>query len=224
MEDELKLFLTTDWSELMPALVRHAEKVTLKYQWRTPKGTLPRGKEAADIVSDAIMKTFEWIKTGNEGSGSRRWNRIKNPELADHLRSAIESEIYNLVKTTEHKKTNYSPNVPQEEADEKMQASIDNTISTNHDIANDNSIDDDDVFKKIFEELRKKMAADNTALTILQAFAELAQNDSVQNIKPADIAKRTSIPIDDVRNAIKRIRRTGEQIKRASEKDGETYE
>ena len=106
----------------------------------------------------------------------------------------------------EHKKTNYSGNLPSEEADSRLQADVDSTARSD----DSDSIDDTryQVFIKCLYELLKD---DDDATLLLMAYEEIALSEDT--VKPQEAAKRLSVPIEKVRITVRRIHRAADSIK-----------
>lgn len=210
-EAELELFNEADWAVLNPRLMTYAESVIFKKLWRTPAGTLPKGFEAPDLVLTSVQKTLEWIRTGEERDGCRKWNRTAHPDLESHLRSVIDSEASNLVESAEHRKTNYSAKATSEDAETIFEKQINSVASEqppNHE--NGPDVKEDEV-EAIFEQLYEKFEGDDVAQTVLLSYQCQAEKYDV--VKPGRVAEDTEIDIKDVRNAVKRIRRVALEIR-----------
>jgi len=92
---------TTDL--LLAQLLNYALQESRKYDWASgvKKGAymhgntaLTKGKSPEDLVQEALVATI---------TGRRRWNRQKNPELLEHLKSCIWGIANNLAKSWDNK-------------------------------------------------------------------------------------------------------------------------
>ncbi len=215
--EELALFNAADWGAIRTALIRYAEMKCFNKSIRSVS-ELPEGKEPADIALIAIQKTLEWICTGTEGTGSRKWNRQLNPELIDHLKDAVDSEISNLINKKEHLSTNYSASVDEETAAEIFQSSIDEAApsrQTPEDAFQSLQAAPDDAelldiyLLEVYAVLNERK--DEEATLVLMSFEEQAKGDGIP--KHQIIAEQTGMKIETVRNAVKRIRTAAIMVK-----------
>jgi DNA-directed RNA polymerase specialized sigma24 family protein len=91
----LDAFRRAKWDEIIPRLVLFAERKIRPNVWYSiPGGPLPGGKQAADLVQQAVAKVLR---------GERVWNR--NEPLLRFLMSVISSDINNLAQSRENTKT-----------------------------------------------------------------------------------------------------------------------
>lgn len=126
MESDLELFkreLNASWPELSTGLVKYADRLL-----RTKvfiRGQAPQGISAQDLVSNAIFKTHEQLKTGKTGKGYRKWEPVKVP-LRNFLCGVIKSDISSLVRQKDNQ------NIPMEDYLEAEEASVmqDNQVLT----------------------------------------------------------------------------------------------
>lgn len=76
------------WADSLPLLIEYARK---RVGWRTwggaRGGRLPAGKEAEDVVYEAIEKVY---------SGQRAWDPAAKPDLLQFLKDVIESDVHHL--------------------------------------------------------------------------------------------------------------------------------
>jgi hypothetical protein len=208
--EELALFNAADWPVIQTDLICYAEMKTFGKAKRSVSA-LPEGHEPADIALLAIQKTFEWISTGVEGVGSRRWNRTQNPDLLDHLKDAVDSEVSNLIGKKEHRSTNYSSKVDGETAARILEESVDRASTksiTPEDglLAHAEAPSDDEIADAIFAELYAllQVKKDEEALLVLMSFEEQAKLEGIP--KHHVVATETGMKIEAVRKAVKRIR------------------
>jgi hypothetical protein len=83
------------WEETTPRLLRHVQNKIERLKWRGfRRGEPPGGAEAADIVQNVYKKVL---------AGTRKWDPVKQPDLFEYLRDQVDSEISNLVTSSENK-------------------------------------------------------------------------------------------------------------------------
>lgn len=207
--EELGLFNSADWKTIRTELIRYAEMKAFEKAIRSVSA-LPEGKEPADIALLAIEKTLRWL-SGEEGDGCRRWNRKLNPELLDHLKDAVDSEMSNLVRKKEHATTNYSADVDEEAAarilEEAANACAPPRPSPEEALqAGAATPTDEDLLgaylAATYEALQAK--GDEDAILVLMSFEEQAKGEGKP--KHQVVAEATGMKIEAVRNAVKRIR------------------
>ncbi len=96
-----------DWGRISLELGAYTLMKVRRIKWQTPRRevgrkddieegfpSLPEAKTVTDLVQDAVTKTLQ---------GDRTWNRVKHPALIDHLKSVVDSDVYNLAMCKEHK-------------------------------------------------------------------------------------------------------------------------
>ena len=207
-EDQLGLFKGTDWPKIGPKLIKYTEMKITKKRWRSG-AQLPKGWEAPDVAYLAIEKTYNAImEKYEEESGYRNWNQAVNPDLWSHLTSAVDSELSNLVNLKEHKVTNYSGDTTQEAAFKIFEQSVNATL-----VVQSEEPQLDDVFcSQLMKSLYKKFENDERETLVLMSFEEQAERDDIKMVKSNIVAKETDLKIEEVYNALKRIRRAAEEI------------
>lgn len=86
----LELLEAHDWDKTTNRLVAYALRKARRLYWQGIRdGDMPEGKEAYDIVQDAIYQLL---------SGERRWDPDAQPDLFAHLQSIIDSKVSALVE------------------------------------------------------------------------------------------------------------------------------
>lgn len=208
--EELTLFNAANWPVIGKKLIRYAEMKTFAKSVRSVSA-LPEGKEPADIALIAIQKTLEWILTGVEGPERRKWNRDLNPDLLDHLKDAVDSEVSNLIKKKEHLSTNYSSGADEETATQIYEDSVNESAAPPQ--TPDDALEakaaapsDEDLMGAYLAEMYEMLQAkgDEEALLVLMSFEEQSKGEG--NPKHLVVAEQTGMKIEAVRNATKRIR------------------
>jgi DNA-directed RNA polymerase specialized sigma24 family protein len=212
-DGQLKKFREADWPALQAELVKYAETSVRRKKWRSGS-FLPKGMEAPDLVAVSITKTLNAIL--GEKKEIATWNEEVNPTIVEHLRGAVDTEIANLLRSEEHKKTNYSALVDGDEAQEIFEAQVD----AQHASAPE---PDDSVEHKRFEEFRdevmKELDGDEDTQLLLLTYEELAATNEV--VKPSDAAEKMGISVKEIYNLVKKLRRASERVSnRMEEKNG----
>jgi DNA-directed RNA polymerase specialized sigma24 family protein len=83
------------WEDTIPRLVLYAIRKAKRLYWQgIMNGHMPGGREAQDVVQDAIEDVL---------NGRRFWNPVSQPDLFAHLRSIVDSKLSHLVESMEHR-------------------------------------------------------------------------------------------------------------------------
>ncbi len=93
-ENTYNLIENTDWKRISIELEEYAIYKAKRLYWKSGYRDLPQGKTPEDVAYEAIEKTL---------SGERNWNPDKNPDILSFLKSVVDSLIYHLVQSTNHK-------------------------------------------------------------------------------------------------------------------------
>lgn len=84
------------WDQTVPRLVEHARARIRSRVWAGRRdGPLPGGKEAEDIVYEAIEKVL---------NGRRAWRPQTHPDLEAYLKDVIESDLHHLAVGFENRR------------------------------------------------------------------------------------------------------------------------
>lgn len=212
-KDQLARLECADWATIEKELGRYADQKVRAKRWRTG-AFLPKGMEPADLAAIVIAKTFNAVlgQDGPEYGGYRNWNELRYPVLLDHLKAGVDSEVSKLVRSEEHKKVNYSANLSADEAHDLFEDSVDKEyFVTEVEDAESEQIDLDD-----FEEFERKLfvmlADDDISIKVLNAYRKLAETSDA--VKPAHAAELLGVKIEIVRNAVRRISRAADKVKK----------
>lgn len=93
---ERRLLDEHHWEDTIPRLLSYAQNKIQRRKWMGKfGGDPPEGWQAEDVVQTVIEKVF---------SGIRYWDPEKHPVLFDFLRSQVDSEISNRVRSLANKK------------------------------------------------------------------------------------------------------------------------
>lgn len=214
-KDQLSKLEAADWDKIENELCRYVNHKVRTKRWRSG-AFLPKGMEPVDLVSIVVVKTFNAVlgKEDPELGGFRNWNEMRYPALIDHLKAGIDSEISKLVRSEEHKKTNYSAKFSADEAQNLYEDSIDKEFCESADDNLSDSIEHEE-FDEFIKSLYVALADDDISTKVLKAYQELAHLSEV--VKPAQAAVKLNINIEVVRNSIKRIMRAADKTKRELE-------
>ncbi len=89
------------WDDTMARLVYYAMHKARRLFWQGVRdGPMPGGKEAADVVSQAIADVL---------SGTRAWQPAQQPDLVAHLRSIVDSMLHHLAAGAENQHLRAQP-------------------------------------------------------------------------------------------------------------------
>ena len=176
----LEKLSSQDWKALYPQLTHYALLLVKSLRWQTGSTDLPKGFQAQDLVNEAITLVF---------TGQRRWNPGKVPVLI-YLKGVIRSLASHLVESAEHKKRQ-DLTVVDEETETIKEVEISDT--------NAPSPEDLLLVNEIAEYLLKSAKGDENMQLVL-----LCLDDGM---KRSEIVELTELPLKEVDNIMKRIRR-----------------
>lgn len=89
------------WGDTIARLVYYAVHKARRLSWQGVRdGHLPGGKEAADVVSQAIEAVL---------SGTRGWQPAQQPDLFAHLRGIVDSMLHHLATGAENQHVRAQP-------------------------------------------------------------------------------------------------------------------
>lgn len=178
------------WEETVPRLLRHASSKIRRLRWLGEKnGQPPKGVEPKDVVQEVIEKVF---------AGTRNWNTAKDPDLLKYLLDVVDSEVSNLVTLAENVKT--------------QRATETGESSTRRGSELDALSDPRSTQEATGLELEAQRQGDDFAM---EFWASLAGEPDLQEVveaiiddvaKPADIAARLGVKVDDIYARKKRLR------------------
>ena len=91
------------WEETTARLLRHAQNKIRRLTWRGSWGGVPPGGiQPDDIVHEVYEKVL---------AGTRKWEPAKQPDLFEYLRDQVDSEISNLVTSSDNKRVRAEGNL-----------------------------------------------------------------------------------------------------------------
>ena len=177
----LKKLKESDWSDILPRLVLYAEFKVRRLYWRTKeKNTLPDGSTAEDLAQQAIELVF---------SGDRRWAPDKNPDILLYLKGVVDSLVSHAVKSYEHRYRD------QYDEDSEHGVSLDD-LSDKETVTPYDELLEKDILKFLYDNSKD----DNNLQLIILCLEEGIS-------KPKVIAETLKIPVSEVNNCKKKIRR-----------------
>lgn len=191
------LFEKTDWGKVGKELLGFTIRYAQNYHWRTNNPRLfPKGKTPEDIIQEVIIKTL---------NGKRNWDPNKGdlkPWLYDQVKSILDA----LAKSADSRYTTYVSNEDNDTT--KQESSIDNISSPDllleeQAIQQNNQTDAENKVQLLFD-----IVNDKPELTqIIEAILEGCEP------KPRFLAEYLKQPVENINNALKRLRRYAQKVK-----------
>lgn len=188
------------WEDITPRLVAYTLRKTRRLYWQGIRdGDMPEGKEAQDIVQDAIDDLF---------SGKRAWDPDSYPDLFAHLQSVIDSKVSAFVRSRANRRL-------RSEAVLSAAATLDDDEPSLLDTMTSPKPGPEEIALEEEEERRSEDFAVSTlcsldddpeAQKVLEAIFEGLT-------KRADIATRAGISVKSVSNIKKRLQRRLEDLR-----------
>lgn len=197
----LDLLSAFPWEEKIPRLLYYASQKAKKKRWRTVfDGHLPEGKEVQDVVYHAIEKIL---------SGERKWNPQEQPDLFSYLTSIIDSDLSHLAKGLENRTLVGEADIDgnsggngygKSPSMDSFPSSIPNP-EMQHIIKEENARGEA-FFFEFYDSLAGK--------PLLQGMIECIDDDID---KKADMAQKLGVPVQDIYNASKQLKRKLEEFR-----------
>jgi len=193
--------MEADWEAIGKALTAHAIRQAGKYLWRskTPHD-LAKGFSPEEVAQEAIRRVWDF---------ERRWNPEKNPDLLEYLKSVVDSIIWALLYSDDHLKTRHFPtdDAGKELRDEVIAAAQENDPTGELPLTS-SSPDPESKFIEFEEETAAEMLLDRLYdLTSEDPEIQKIIECKMDGLKPRAMAEELGIPIEDVRNRIRRLNR-----------------
>ncbi|MEP1939480.1 MAG: hypothetical protein ABJK11_07960 [Balneola sp.] len=179
---ELRKLIKLDYFRLNEQLLSYAEMLVNYYLFKSKSVKLPYGKKPIDLVVTVIDKVL-----APEGEG-RNWNQKETPMFLDFLKSAIKSELSNLITKKENRVKQKIP-IYTEEINSDYFDSFSSSSST----------EDDLVFKELVKSVESKIKGDPN---LMKVFFELNRGVSVATT----IMTNTGLGRRNVENSLIKIR------------------
>lgn len=189
------------WEEMIPRLLYYASHKAKKKRWKSIfDGHLPEGKEVQDVVSHAIEKIF---------SGERKWNHLEQPDLFQYLKSIIDSDLSHLATGLENRILVSETGIDGKSVDKgDSRTTFIDTIKSPapdpemHSINQEDEARSESFFFGFYEFLADK--------PLLQGMIECI-DDGIA--KKADMAQKLSVPVQEIYNASKQLKRKLEEFR-----------
>lgn len=212
-QEKLEVLRGSDWVKIRSELIRYAEKRLTVYRWKTAQG-LPKGCEAPDVALLAIEKTWNAVVDDDTDVDRREWNTQKHPDLLAHLKSAVDSELWNLLHLKEHLGQNYSGDLSSEDAAVRLEHEVDHHRASEDPeskmLATEAEREGGQRLSKVLAALHRHFKNDRVVMQVLQSFESQSYGESL--IKHQAVAVATGLSIEQVRNAVKKIKRAAIEI------------
>jgi RNA polymerase sigma factor (sigma-70 family) len=176
-----------DWEAITYKLTLHVRWLMDVSKKGAKSDVLDGGLQVDDIVQDAITKLF---------TGEREWNPETDPNLVYYLKySVIKSLVNNYFRTIKAKNivpaSKLESNLPDEDEPSDFWETVNGGSAT----------PEEEVYaREIISAIRVNLNGDDDAGIIFE--------EVIKGSKPGEISADLGVPIEDVRNAIKRIRST----------------
>ena len=190
--------IDTDPRSLALRLLAYAHRYAASVGWRTNDTALARGQGVEDVVQDALSSLYG-------GEPGRRWDPAKHLDPMDHLRSFVNSRLSTLGRSYDNRQVRRGVNpdayagtqTPEtllvEQEEQRTQAAW-------HARARDL--------------LLQEILADD----VLVRLYDLVEKEEIG--KPAELAARLGVKVEDVKNAKKRLRRAWECVVKMMDEQG----
>ena len=197
--DEIKkfqeFFETEEGEKCFARLLLHAGDLLRRYQWGTRRN---QDLSPEDIVIETIIRVLD---------GRRKWNSEKHSEIEKYLKSNIRSVINHSFDTVDDTQTQRYPEDCK--GNEYIPFSADSVVNEYTESLQIPTPEELFFSEKKLTEFNSTMLAHFTEHPELEELA-LCYMDNLS--KPQDIAKELSIPVSEVNNRKKRLRRVLRRI------------
>ena len=196
-----RLLQEADWGEIGKELTAFAVWRAQNYQWRYGRGQdLALGKSVEDIVHDVILKTI---------SGERKWDPEKG-DLVPWLKDQVKSIMDALVKSAAHRYETGSLETMDEEgiADTaEYHAFRAGSVTMTQSPGPQETVLQNEHFEEQASTLFQAMDGHHDLEQILAAVWDGCE------LKPRILAAELGVPVRDINNRLKRIRRRISKLK-----------
>lgn len=213
MNERMQRFKQADWNDITLRLVKYAVFKVRRLEWNTGK-FLPKGILPEDLALEAVRKTAEGLseppQTEKLSKGVRRWDPAKQPDLLEYLKGVVDSDVNALVESSEHRLTNYSPDVGPEEATQITLHAIDTgggavASAESLMLAREAKTGKEQRVQQMMQELTEMCMDDEEAMLVLMAYQEAAANH--EKVKPQLVSRYAGLDEKTARNAMRRLAR-----------------
>jgi DNA-directed RNA polymerase specialized sigma24 family protein len=195
-----------DWRCITRDVERHALSVSRYLRWRTHNPCeLPGGETIRSIVSKAVEKLF---------SAERDWDPEGEPDIRKYLRDVVDSLLNHLAESRENTMFAVVPPAGSpdgrawESGSGKRDPAVDWLVPSQLSpeaalLRQEQSALEDQALERLVDEC----ADDETLMKVLEAMLDGAET-------PAEISSLKGIPVKDVYNAVRRLDRKLEIVRR----------
>ena len=187
----------TWWTATTERLLWHANNKIKARRWRGVRGgPAPKGVQPNDLVQTVFSKLM---------SGQRRWNPESHPDLLEWLTAQIDSEISNLVRSSENRVRRLVSEQLDDEGEERVLDPVDPDASP-LDVMLATEIDKqgDQFVMDFIDHLSQKKDPKQRQMLLDMVEAIVDGNG---DIKPADLAQRCNVPVTEIYNRKKQLQR-----------------
>jgi len=175
----------TDPDKLAVVLLAYAYRYAASRGWDTRARALARGQGVEDIVQDALASLYG-------GEPDRRWDPQKHPDPMTHLRSFVNSRLSTLARSYDNRRVaqgidaerHANPNNPEDLVMVKQQQEAEEAW---------------------WENAKDLLLTEILGDDLLVAIHDIMEKEEIE--KPAELASRLGVPVEDIKNAKKRFRR-----------------
>lgn len=197
--ETLKLLDEQDWNSIGKHLVGFAVHRARNYHWRRGgPWELAAGETVEDIVQEVILKTIE---------GKRNWDPDKGP-LVPWLRDQVKSEVDHLCNSWAHQ---HEEPVPQSEDGEDLTDVVDDSACGEQTAGPRPSRNPEEIVLTR-EEIERRADALFRAADGDAELEEVLEAVANCDPKPRYLAVEIGVPVDDIYNRMKRLRRHARKI------------
>lgn len=180
-----------DWKCISSELAEYALYKARRIYWRSDRyRNLSRGKTSEDIAYEAIQRTL---------SGDRSWDPEKDPDIIIFLKSVVDSLMYHLIHSQNHKRLQPLP----ENGNGNIREDIIHKWSPDSSPTPEEQIllkEEEEQADRIVSIMFEAVAEDAELETILEARMEGC-------VRPEEIAEVKNMDIKHVYNLIRKLKR-----------------
>jgi RNA polymerase sigma factor (sigma-70 family) len=177
-----------NWEQLIPRLYKYTIRLLRRYKIRYPDEVLPKGNGHRDLVQQAITLVYE---------GKRQWNPEKYPDCFLFLStSVIRSLVSNLYSSPDSLNIRESSLISLSDVDSE-ENHLENDFADPSNF--EETIHEKELIRQAEQIIKDHDGPDKLLLAVFRSRLDESKNQQ--------IAKELCIPISEVENVVKRIRR-----------------
>lgn len=184
--------------ELTERLTLYAHGKLAKLHWRglplRTGGSVPGGVVAEDLASDAITDAIQ---------GTRVWNPDGDDDFPAFLRSVVDSKVSHLANRRENKASRRPQAAGAEDGSDPVEQTVPDPRGDPVTV-----LGDEETADKFRALVRAEIQGDALAQSILDCL-----NEGIT--KPSDMSVLLDVPVEEINNAQKRLRRKVEKAMKA---------